>query len=110
MAIHRVKDGVSEMLEEAPDSDGLSFRLKAELRCIESMTKPMPPVVRHVLDRSLQFLNQSMVTQGRWPKVEKRFDRLAVDGILLRSSFGQCIDKLTGMQLALSRISLKHRV
>lgn len=40
--------------------------------------------------RGLQFLNQAAVTEG-WPEVEKRFHRLAVDGFLLRSRFGQCI-------------------
>lgn len=40
--------------------------------------------------RGLQFLNQAAVTEG-WTEVEKRFHRLAVDGFLLRSRFGQCI-------------------
>lgn len=48
--------------------------------------------------RGLQFLNQAVVTEG-WPEVEKRFHRLAVDGFLLRSRFGQCIGELP--QLAL---------
>lgn len=43
--------------------------------------------------RGLQFLNSSAVTNG-WPEVEKRFERLAVDGFLLRSRFGQCIGQL----------------
>ncbi|CAO2196957.1 unnamed protein product [Urochloa humidicola] len=40
--------------------------------------------------RGLQFLNQAAVTEG-WSEVEKRFHRLAVDGYLLRTRFGQCI-------------------
>jgi Respiratory burst NADPH oxidase len=61
---------------------------------------PAPPPLQRKLDRSMttaaralkgmQFLSDNMVTQG-WPEVEKRFDRLAVDGVLLRSRFGQCI-------------------
>lgn len=94
----------------SPGPGGLSSRLKAvqtELRRITSGKRgsaPTPPASVHSdgrrLDRSmtgaaralrgLQFLNQSVVTQG-WPEVEKRFERLAVDGFLLRSRFGQCI-------------------
>ncbi|KAM0921828.1 hypothetical protein ACQ4PT_006735 [Festuca glaucescens] len=104
VAIHSVKDSSGFEMSEAatPGPGGLSSRLKAELRRIASMTKPPPPTVaRPRLDRSmtgarqalrgLQFLNQSVVTQGSWPEAEKRFDRLAVDGLLLRSRFGQCI-------------------
>lgn len=78
--------------------------LKAELRRIASAKRGDAPVSQRRLDRSmtgaaralrgLHFLNQSVVTQGSWPEVEKRFDRLAVDGLLLRSRFGQCIGKL----------------
>nr|QVP25927.1 membrane-bound NADPH oxidase [Hordeum vulgare] len=50
--------------------------------------------------RGLQFLNQSVVTQGSWPEVEKRFDRLAVDGLLLRSRFGQCIGMVGSEEFA----------
>jgi respiratory burst oxidase len=113
---------VVEMSEAAllpaptPGPGGLSSRLKAELRRITSMTKPPQPAVRPRLDRSmtgarqalrgLHFLNQSVVTQGSWPEAEKRFDRLAVDGLLLRSRFGQCIGKLSHPQLARSCIYL----
>ncbi|CAM0949747.1 unnamed protein product [Alopecurus aequalis] len=107
VAIHSVKDGAGIEMSEAallaptPGSGGLSSRLKAELRRIASMTKSTPVSAQPRLDRSmtgarqalrgLQFLNQSVVTQGSWPDVEKRFDRLSVDGLLLRSRFGQCI-------------------
>lgn len=87
-----------------PRGGGLSSRLKAELRRIASAKRGDAPVSQRRLDRSmtgaaralrgLHFLNQSVVTQGSWPEVEKRFDRLAVDGLLLRSRFGQCIGKL----------------
>ncbi|WVZ90519.1 hypothetical protein U9M48_036813 [Paspalum notatum var. saurae] len=49
--------------------------------------------------RGLQFLNQAAVTQG-WPEVEKRFQRLAVDGFLLRSRFGQCIGMVGSEEFA----------
>ncbi|KAH9608660.1 hypothetical protein KSS87_014352 [Heliosperma pusillum] len=40
--------------------------------------------------RGLQFINKSVGTEG-WDEVEKRWSKLAVDGLLLRSRFGQCI-------------------
>uniref|UniRef100_J3NDZ1 EF-hand domain-containing protein n=1 Tax=Oryza brachyantha TaxID=4533 RepID=J3NDZ1_ORYBR len=46
-----------------------------------------------------EFLNSSVVTNG-WPEVEKRFDRLAVDGFLLRSRFGQCIGMVGSEEFA----------
>ncbi|VAI28617.1 unnamed protein product [Triticum turgidum subsp. durum] len=50
--------------------------------------------------RGLHFLNQSVVTRGSWPEAEKRFDRLAVDGLLLRSRFGQCIGMVGSEEFA----------
>nr|XP_040254758.1 respiratory burst oxidase homolog protein C [Aegilops tauschii subsp. strangulata] len=50
--------------------------------------------------RGLQFLDQSVVTQGSWPEVEKRFDRLAVDGLLLRSRFSKCIGMVGSEEFA----------
>ncbi|CAN6343180.1 unnamed protein product [Urochloa humidicola] len=49
--------------------------------------------------RGLQFLNQATVTEG-WPEVEKRFHRLAVDGYLLRTRFGQCIGMVGSEEFA----------
>ncbi|CAD6267638.1 unnamed protein product [Miscanthus lutarioriparius] len=49
--------------------------------------------------RDLQFLNQAAVTEG-WTEVEKRFHRLAVDGFLLRSRFGQCIGMVGSEEFA----------
>ncbi|CAL4906212.1 unnamed protein product [Urochloa decumbens] len=49
--------------------------------------------------RGLQFLNQTAVTEG-WPEVEKRFHRLAVDGFLLRTRFGQCIGMVGSEEFA----------
>ena len=40
--------------------------------------------------RGLQFINKNVGTDG-WAEVEKRFEKLSVDGLLLRSRFGQCI-------------------
>lgn len=40
--------------------------------------------------RGLQFINKSVGTEG-WTEVERRFEKLSVDGLLLRSRFGQCI-------------------
>ncbi|XP_074310290.1 respiratory burst oxidase homolog protein B-like [Silene latifolia] len=40
--------------------------------------------------RGIQFINDSVGDQG-WEQVEKRWNNLAVDGLLLRSRFGHCI-------------------
>lgn len=40
--------------------------------------------------KGLQFLTKSVGNEG-WAQVEKRFEDLAVDGLLLRSRFGKCI-------------------
>nr|TKW28880.1 hypothetical protein SEVIR_3G358400v2 [Setaria viridis] len=103
----------------APGPGGLSSKLRA-LRRIASgnnNTKrgavPLSALLRGDrparLDRSvtgatsalrgLQFLNQAAVTEG-WPEVEKRFHRLAVDGFLLRSRFGQCIGMVGSEEFA----------
>ncbi|VAI28618.1 unnamed protein product [Triticum turgidum subsp. durum] len=95
-----------------PRSGGLSSRLKAELRRIASAKRggDNAPASQRRLDRSmtgaaralrgLHFLNQSVVTRGSWPEAEKRFDRLAVDGLLLRSRFGQCIGMVGSEEFA----------
>ncbi|VAI14317.1 unnamed protein product [Triticum turgidum subsp. durum] len=96
-----------------PRSGGLSSRLKAELRRIASAKRgggDNAPASQPRLDRSmtgaaralrgLHFLNQSVVTRGSWPEVDKRFDRLAVDGLLLRSRFGQCIGMVGSEEFA----------
>ncbi|KAL8166372.1 hypothetical protein V2J09_007871 [Rumex salicifolius] len=41
--------------------------------------------------QGLQFINKSNVGDEGWPAIDKRFDKLAVDGLLPRSRFGQCI-------------------
>ncbi|KAL6643681.1 hypothetical protein ACP70R_018447 [Stipagrostis hirtigluma subsp. patula] len=106
------------MERPAHSPGGLSSKLKAaraELRRIASGKResPAPSASAHGgprrLERTvtgaaralrgLQFLNQSAVTQG-WPEVEKRFDRLAVDGFLLRSRFGQCIGMVGSEEFA----------
>lgn len=40
--------------------------------------------------RGLQFMNKNVGNEG-WSEVEKRFDELAVDGMLPKSRFGKCI-------------------
>lgn len=46
--------------------------------------------------RGLQVLEDSMVSSD-WLEVEKRFERLAVDGILLRTRFGLCMGMYTNI-------------
>jgi len=104
----------------APGPGGLSSKLRALRRIASGSTRaagvPLSALLRGDrpaarLDRSvtgaasalrgLQFLNQAAVTEG-WPEVEKRFHRLAVDGFLLRSRFGQCIGELHASPFFLS--------
>ncbi|KAH9605057.1 hypothetical protein KSS87_011910 [Heliosperma pusillum] len=40
--------------------------------------------------KGLQFVNQKVGSDG-WAEVEKQFDLLVVDGLLLKSRFGKCI-------------------
>ncbi|RLN30010.1 hypothetical protein C2845_PM05G15680 [Panicum miliaceum] len=103
----------------APGPGGLSSKLKALRRVASGTTKraavPLAALLRGDRDRpamldqsvtgaasalrGLQFLNQAAVTEG-WPEVEKRFHRLAVDGFLLRSRFGQCIGMVGSEEFA----------
>jgi respiratory burst oxidase len=64
---------------------------------------PAPKVVRKRYDRSkstaavalkgMQFVTAKVGNDG-WAAVEKRFNHLQVDGMLLRSRFGKCIGNL----------------
>lgn len=45
--------------------------------------------------RGLVFISKS----SEWPAVEKRFDELAPNGLLLKSLFGQCIGKMACIEL-----------
>uniref|UniRef100_A0A0D9V0U8 FAD-binding FR-type domain-containing protein n=1 Tax=Leersia perrieri TaxID=77586 RepID=A0A0D9V0U8_9ORYZ len=76
------------------------------LKMKSSSSKKAPPTkqvgmrVRKRLDRTksgaavalkgLQFVNAKVGSDG-WAAVEKRFNQLQVDGVLLRSRFGKCI-------------------
>lgn len=43
--------------------------------------------------KGLQFVTKNVASEG-WPEVERRFNELAVDGMLLRSRFGKCIGEM----------------
>lgn len=43
--------------------------------------------------KGLQFVTKNVASEG-WPEVERRFNELAVDGMLLRSRFGKCIGEI----------------
>nr|CAD1823583.1 unnamed protein product [Ananas comosus var. bracteatus] len=70
----------------------------AGLRRMASAKTPPPPKslyrsptsAMRALD-GLRFVTSNVGATEGWPAVERRFDQLAVDGVLLRSRFGQCI-------------------
>ncbi|CAL9067583.1 respiratory burst oxidase homolog protein B-like [Musa acuminata AAA Group] len=72
-------------------------QVSQELRQLASLTKrPAAPrldrsksAAAHAL-KGLKFITKANGAAG-WPAVEKRFDRLSVDGALHLSLFGQCI-------------------
>lgn len=43
--------------------------------------------------KGLQFVTKNVASEG-WPEVDRRFNELAVDGMLLRSRFGKCIGEI----------------
>lgn len=43
--------------------------------------------------KGLQFVTKNVASEG-WPEVERRFNELAVDEMLLRSRFGKCIGEM----------------
>ncbi|URE06478.1 respiratory burst [Musa troglodytarum] len=49
--------------------------------------------------KGLQFVTKNVASEG-WPQVERRFDELAVDGVLLRSRFGKCIGMVGSEEFA----------
>lgn len=51
--------------------------------------------------RGMQFMTKKAGT-GEWSEVESRFDKLAVNGALPRSMFGQCIGSCNCLQAKIS--------
>lgn len=91
---------LSGPIDRRPNSlaSHLSFHLKQVSRELTRMTSSKRC---HKFDRSqsgairalqgLQFINKNINNNEGWSEVRKRFDELAVDGVLHRSKFGQCI-------------------
>lgn len=88
-----------QLLEKKPSSLGsqLSFRLRqitsnsnsSFRRKIMNRDERTRSGAAHAL-RGLQFINKNVGNDG-WSQVENRFHELAVNGVLPKSSFGQCI-------------------
>ncbi|KAG6498918.1 hypothetical protein ZIOFF_038671 [Zingiber officinale] len=49
--------------------------------------------------KGLQFVTKNVASEG-WPEVDRRFNELAVDGMLLRSRFGKCIGMVGSEEFA----------
>ncbi|KAK4378922.1 hypothetical protein RND71_000784 [Anisodus tanguticus] len=90
---------LASRFEKKPNS--LGSQLSFHLRYVSKEFKRMTSMNKfHNIDRSksgaaralrgLQLMNKNVGTEG-WSEVEARFDELAVNGMLLKSLFGQCI-------------------
>lgn len=89
----------SQLMEKKPSSLGsqLSFRLRqitsnstsSSRRKIMNRADRTRSGAAHAL-RGLQFISKTVGNEG-WSQVENRFHELAVNGLLPKSSFGQCI-------------------
>lgn len=92
---------LAKALERRSPSIGIASKLREvsqELRRMASFSSKKPAAgidrtksgaVRGL--KGLQFVTKNVGTDGGWPEIERRFDELAVDGVLLRTRFGQCI-------------------
>ncbi|KAI3445360.1 hypothetical protein Pfo_002025 [Paulownia fortunei] len=90
---------LSDPLDKRPNSLGslLSFHLRQVSRELTRMTssKRLNKLARnqsgtvHAL-KGLRFMNNNLGNEG-WSEILKRFKELAVDGVLHKSQFGQCI-------------------
>lgn len=90
---------LASQLEKKPTSSlgsQLSYHLRQvsqDLKRITSRRMNKPDRTRSGAARALrglQFMNKNVGNEG-WSEVEKRFDELAVDGMLPKSRFGKCI-------------------
>ncbi|XP_060219206.1 respiratory burst oxidase homolog protein B-like [Lycium barbarum] len=91
---------LASRLEKRPNKT-LGSHLSFHLRQVSKELKRMTSSNKfHKIDRSksgaaralrgLQFMNKNVGTEG-WSQVEARFNELAVNGMLTKSLFGQCI-------------------
>lgn len=79
---------VSSLLRQA--SRGLRRMASAKTPPPPKSLYRSPTSAMRALD-GLRFVTSNVGATEGWPAVERRFDQLAVDGVLLRSRFGQCI-------------------
>ncbi|KAI3440446.1 uncharacterized protein J3R85_003516 [Psidium guajava] len=108
VSVHSIKGGgepetalLASRLELRPASLGaqLSFRLRQvsqELRkitstkgCNKQLDRTKSGAARAL--RGLQFMTKNAEIEQGWSEVEARFDKLALNGVLPKSLFGQCI-------------------
>lgn len=109
VSVQNIKGGDSETahlasrFERKNSSSSSSSSLPVRLRQVSQELKRMASAKRFdKVDRTksgaaralkgLKFMTKNVGTEG-WGEVEKRFDELAVNGMLPKSGFGQCIGK-----------------
>lgn len=103
VSVQNIRGGDSETallasrLERKPSSSSLSARLRqvsqelkrmASSKRFDKVDRTKSGAARAL--KGLKFITKNVGTEG-WGEVEKRFDELAVDGMLPKSGFGQCI-------------------
>ncbi|XP_008800853.2 respiratory burst oxidase homolog protein B-like [Phoenix dactylifera] len=100
---------LARALERQSPSTGITSKLRQvsqELRRMASFSRSRPASIDRTKSgaaralKGLQFVTKN-VGSGGWPEVERRFDKLAVDGVLLRTRFGQCVGMVGSEEFAL---------
>lgn len=104
--VQNIRGGDSEtaflatQLEKKPNSLGsqLSFKLRQVSQELKRMTssKSFQKIDRNKSGaaralKGLKFMTKNNVGNEGWAQIETRFDKFAVDGVLSKSRFGQCI-------------------
>ncbi|KAM6577843.1 hypothetical protein CsatB_029680 [Cannabis sativa] len=108
--VQNIRGGDSEtsflatQLEKKPNSSSLGSQLSFKFRQVSQELRRMTSSKRlqqQKIDRNksgaaralkgLKFMTKNNVGNEGWAQIEARFDKLAVDGVLSKSLFGQCI-------------------
>ncbi|KAF4352075.1 respiratory burst oxidase homolog protein B [Cannabis sativa] len=108
--VQNIRGGDSEtsflatQLEKKPNSSSLGSQLSFKFRQVSQELRRMTSSKRlqqQKIDRNksgaaralkgLKFMTKNNVGNEGWAQIETRFDKLAVDGVLSKSLFGQCI-------------------
>ncbi|PON81712.1 Respiratory burst oxidase [Trema orientale] len=92
----------TQLVEKRPNASSLGSQLSFKLRQVSQELKRMTSSNRlQKIDRNksgaaralkgLKFMTRNNVGNEGWAQIEARFDQFAVDGVLSKSRFGQCV-------------------